>query len=84
METTYHIEASGNKYTVIDSWQEEVGTFATEDAAKQEIDRCQKEDALYEDAQHLIDIAVKTLTERHGVDRQNAVHWIRSAAETTE
>ena len=52
--------------------------------AKQDIDRCKKQDALYETAQHLVDISVKTLMQMHGVDRKTALYWIRSATETTE
>ena len=84
MNSNYRVEHSGSQFTVIDPWEEEVGTYTTEDAAKQDIERCKKEDALYEDAQHLIDISVKTLMQMHGVDRQNAIYWIRNAIETKQ
>jgi hypothetical protein len=73
------------QFTVVDPWGEQlVDVFPTEEAAKQDIERCKKEDAMYETAQLLVDISVKTLMQMHGVDRQTALYWIRSATETTD
>lgn len=85
MNTTYRIEPVGNQFAVIDPWGEQlVDIFPTEDAAKQDIERCKKEDAIYETAQQLVDISVKTLMNMHSVDRQTALYWIRSGTETTD
>lgn len=80
MSTNYRIEPAGNAFIVIDPWGERlVDTFSTEEAAQHDIERCQKEDALYEDAQYLMDISIKTLMQRHGIDRETAAYWVNSA-----
>ena len=50
--------ASENQFTVIDPWGEQVDVYPTEDAAKQDIERCQKEDAMWNSAQLLVDTAI--------------------------
>jgi hypothetical protein len=65
---------------VIDPWGERlVDVFLTEDAARQDIERCKKEDAMYETAKQLVDTAVKAHMEMFGVDRETASCWINSA-----
>jgi hypothetical protein len=47
MSNEYRIEAAGNAFIVIDPWGERlVEVFPTEHAAKQDIERCKREDAL--------------------------------------
>jgi hypothetical protein len=73
----YRIEPSGAAFIVIDPWGEKlVDVFPTEDAAKQDIERCKREDEMYETAQQLVDIAIKTHMRMFGVDRQTACYWI--------
>jgi hypothetical protein len=71
-------------FTVIDPWEVKVGTYATEDAAKQDIERCKKEDAMYETAKQLVDAAMTAHAEMFGISRETASYWIRSAAETVD
>jgi hypothetical protein len=76
----YRIEPSGAAFIVIDPWGEKlVDVFPTEDAAKQNIERCKREDETYETAQQLVDISVKTLMQMHSVDRETANYWINCA-----
>ncbi len=85
MDTEYRIEPAGSAFIVIDPWGERlVDTYSTEDAAKHDIERCKREDDMYETAQLLVDISVKTHMQRFAVDRKTALYWIRSATETTE
>jgi hypothetical protein len=65
----YRTEPAGGAFIVIDPWGEPlVGVFSTEDAAKQDIERCKREDAMYQTAKQLVDTAVKAHMEKFGVD----------------
>jgi hypothetical protein len=59
MNTEYRVETAGEQFIVIDPWGEQVDTYATEDAAKTDIERCKKEDAMNEGAKMLVDIAIQ-------------------------
>ena len=80
MSTEYHIEIVGSRFIVIDPDGEIVNTFHTEDAAKQDLERCKKNDEMWETAKLLVDIAIKTHMEVFGVDRETSRYWISSAA----
>jgi hypothetical protein len=84
MDTKYRIEPAGAQFNVIDPWGVQVGRYATEGAAKQDIERCKREDAMYETAKQLVDAAMTAHAEMFGISRETASHWIRSAAETVE
>ncbi len=79
MSIEYKIETVGGQFIVVDPWDEIVDRYPTEDAARQDIERCKKEDAMYETAKLLVDIAVKAHMQMHGVDRETAERWIRDA-----
>jgi hypothetical protein len=79
MSTKCHIEPVGNQLIVVDPWGEIVGRYPTEDAARQDIERCLKEDAMWESAKLLVDMAIKTHMQLHDVDRETASYWINSA-----
>jgi hypothetical protein len=80
MSTKYRIESAGPAYIVIDPWGEQlVDTYPTEDAARQDIERCKKEDAMWETAKLLVDAAIKAHMQIHDVDRETAAYWINSA-----
>ena len=51
------------------------------EAPKQDIERCMKEDGMYETAKQLVDTAVKSHMQMFGIDRETASYWIRSASE---
>jgi hypothetical protein len=61
-----------------------VDTYPTEEAAQQVIERCKSEDLLYDTAEQLVDLSLKSLMKMHTIDRQTALYWIRSATETME
>jgi hypothetical protein len=70
---------------VTDPWGEQlVDTYPTEDAAKQDIERCKKDDAMYETAKLLLDTAIKAHMEMFGVDRETARYWVCSAMDVVE
>jgi hypothetical protein len=81
MTNDYHVESAGNAFILIDGAGEQVNTYPTKDAAMQDIERCKKEDRMWKTAQTLVDIAVKTHMQMHGVDRETALYWISSASE---
>jgi hypothetical protein len=74
MENEYSIEPVGVQFAVVDPWGEQVGTYPTEEAAKQDIERCKKDDAML-----LVDNAVEAHMEKFGIDRETASYWINSA-----
>src|SRR4030095_6881733 len=77
MSNEYRVEAAGGAFIVIDPWGERlVDVFPTEDAARQDIERCKKEDAMYETAKQLVDTAVKAHMEMFGVDRETVSYWV--------
>ncbi len=80
MSNEYRIEPAGTQFTVIDPWGEQlVNTYPTEEAAKQDIERCKREDRMYETAKQLVDTAVKAHMQMNGVDRETARYWVCSA-----
>jgi len=80
MSIEYRIEPAGNQFIVIDPWGEQlVHTYPTEDAARQDIERCKKEEAMWETAKLLVDAAIKAHMQIHDVDRETAAYWINSA-----
>jgi hypothetical protein len=72
------------RFIVIDPDGEIVDTFPTEDTAKQDIERCKKNDEMWETAKVLVDVAIKVHMERFGVDRETARYWIQSVAEVLD
>jgi len=81
MPSEYHIQPAGPSFIVIDDLGEQVGTYPTEEAAKQDIERCKREDAMYESAKLLVGIAIKAHMARFGVDREESRYWVCSAME---
>jgi len=85
MSNEYRIEPAGIAFRVIDPWGEQlVDLFPTEEAAKQDIERCKKEDAMYETAKQLVHIAIETHMQKFGVDRETARHWVCSAIDVVD
>jgi hypothetical protein len=85
MSTEYRVEPASNEFAVIDPWGEQlVDTYPTEDAARQDIERCQKEDTMWETAKLLVDTAIKAHMEMHGVDRETGRRLLKDAAEVTD
>jgi hypothetical protein len=63
---------------VIDPSDEWVDLYSTEDAAKQDVERCKKEDSMWETAKLLVNISIRTHMHKFGVDRETATCWIHS------
>ena len=59
MKSKYRIEPSGNRFTVFDDVGDTVGVFPNQDAALQTIERCEKEDAMWESAKLLVETAIE-------------------------
>ena len=73
MSNDYRIEPAGSSFRVIDPWGEYlVDRFPTWDAAQQDIDRCKREDEMYDTAQQLVNIAIEAHMQKFGVDRETA------------
>ena len=79
MTNDYRIEPVGSAFIVIDDLGEPVGRYPTEEAAQQDIQRCKREDAMWETAKLLVDVAIKAHMQMHDVDRETAAYWINSA-----
>ena len=84
MDAEYRIESVGTQFIVVDPWGENAGSFPTQEAAQQDIERCKKKDALWRSARVLVDNAIKAQMQLHGVDRETARYWVFSAAESSE
>jgi hypothetical protein len=48
------------------------------------LERCKKEDAMYETAKQLVDTAVNRHMQMFGIDRETARYWLQSAAEASD
>ena len=81
MSNEYRIEPAGPSFTVIDPWGEQVNKYPTEETAKQDIERCKREDAMWDAAKQLVDTAIKAHMQMFGVDRETARCWVCSTAE---
>jgi hypothetical protein len=81
MNPEYRLEPCENGFLVIDPWGEHVETFPTEAAARQAIESCKKDDAMWETARLLVEAALQAHMEMHGVDRETAHRWLKDAAE---
>jgi uncharacterized protein (TIGR02246 family) len=81
MSAEYRIVAAGSQFTALDAAGVHVGIYPTEEAAGQGVERRRKQDAKLETAKLLLDTAAKAHMQIHGVDRETALYWIRSASE---
>ncbi len=66
---------------MIDAAGEQVDTYLTKEAAERDIERCKKEDQMYETAKQLVDSAIKAHMQMFEIDRETSRYWIRSASE---
>lgn len=76
----YRIESAGRAFRVLDPWGEYlVDLSPTPEAAQQDIDRCKREDAMWETAKHLVEMAVEAHMLKFGIDRETAEFWVHGA-----
>jgi hypothetical protein len=79
MNADYQIKCAGRQFKVIDPWGEQlVDLFPTKEAAQKDIERCKREDALYEKAKQLAKIDIQAHAQKFRIDRE-AQRWIHSA-----
>ena len=76
----YRIVAAGTQFTAFDAAGVQVGIYPSEEATRQGVERRRKHDAMLETAKLLLDTAAKAQMQIHGVDRETALYWIRSAS----
>ncbi len=77
----YSIRAVDGHFLVVDGTGERLSTCPTEESARQEIADCEREDMLFQDAKAFILAAIESMMQKHGLDREEATHWITDAAE---
>jgi hypothetical protein len=53
MNAECRIESVGTQFIVVNPWGENVGSFRTKEAAQEDIERCQKKDAMWRSARVL-------------------------------
>jgi hypothetical protein len=80
MTADYQIKRAGRQFKVLDPWGEYlVDMFPTREAAEKDIERCKREDALFETAKQLVHIAIEAHAQKFGIDRETARYWVSSA-----
>ena len=77
MTNQYRIEPVGNQFIVVDPSDEIAGRYTSKEEAWKNIERCKKEDAMYKTAKLLVNTAVKSHMQIHGVDRETAERALR-------
>jgi hypothetical protein len=81
MRNEYCIKPAGTAFTVIDDAGEHI---PRKTQRSKNIERCKREDRMFETAKLLVDIAVKAHMQMFGVDRETARYWVSSAMEVVE
>jgi hypothetical protein len=80
MNADYQIKRAGKQFRVLDPWGEYlVDMFPTREAAQKDIERCKREDAMYEVAKQLVGIAIEAHLQKFGIDRETAERCIHDA-----
>ena len=79
----YRIERDGDKFVAIDSDQETVGVYDTEEQAQADIAREKREDAIWERTKELMRNTVVTIMTEFSVDLETALFWVNSASGMT-
>ncbi len=75
----YQILGDDGKFMAIDSTDEVVGVYQTEQAAEHDINRAKLEDAMYKHAKILFHASVASVMNEFGVDRDTPRYWVFSA-----
>ncbi len=79
----YRTERDGDRFIAMDSEQETVGVYDTEEEAQANIERAKKEDAIWERSKELMRNAVLTIMAEFAVDLETALNWVGSASGMT-
>jgi hypothetical protein len=80
MSDDYIIEKTDYGYIVTDPTGD-TAVFSTEQAARADIERAKKDDAMLAYARTMLDLGVEKHMQTFGVERARAVFWIKSAAD---
>ena len=83
MSGDYTIEKTDYGFVVTDP-AGDTAVFSTEQAARADIERARKDDAMLAHAKTLLDLGVEKHMQKFGVGRDRAVYWIKSAADLME
>jgi hypothetical protein len=78
----YRIERFDAKFVAVDSDNEIVGSYSTEEEAQRNIDRAKLEDAVYQHGKILFHAAVASIMNNFDMDREQARYWVAAAAES--
>jgi hypothetical protein len=79
----YRIERDGAKFVAIDSDEDTVGVFDSEEEAQAEIAREKKDDAIWARTQELMRAAVRTIMTEFSVNMETALGHVNAAAGMT-
>jgi len=79
----YRIERHGDKFVAIDSDEDTVGVFDSEEEAQAEIAREKREDAIWARTKELMRAAVRTIMTEFSVDMETALGHVNAAAGMT-
>jgi hypothetical protein len=77
----YQILKDDGKFIAIDSTNEVVGAYKTEQDAERNVNRAKLEDAMYKHAKILFHASVASVMNEFGVDRDTARYWVATASE---
>ena len=79
----YRIKREDGKFVAIDSDEDTVGVYDTEEEAQAEIEREKKEDATWARTKELMRATVRTIMTEFSVDMETALGHVNSAAGMT-
>jgi hypothetical protein len=77
----YRINRHTDKFVAIDSTDEVLGVFETEQEAVRDVERAKLEDAMYQHAKILFHAAIASVMNEFGVDLETARYWVATASE---
>jgi hypothetical protein len=79
----YRIEREGERFVAIDSDEDTVGIYDSEEEAQAEIAREKKEDAIWARTKESMRVAVRTIMTEFSVDMETALGQVNAAAGMT-
>ena len=77
----YRIVKDHDEFVAIDSADEILGIYNTEQEAVQVVDRAKLDDAMYKHSKILFHAAIASVMDSFGVDRETARYWVATASE---
>jgi hypothetical protein len=77
----YKVVIQANKFVAIDSTDDVVGVYDTEQEATRDVERAKPGDAMCKHAKILFHASVVSVMNEFGVDRDTARYWVSTASE---